>query len=461
MTKWTYIRFIGVGMVCALILGALTLISFREFTENSTNEFRKGAALTLAKTLEINPKEALDLQEKLHPDSRPFRSKIWIVDSAGAIIATNNRDSLPRSWTNMPKPQKEHEIDLGYRLLGLTPAFTIIRLASPEPTFLVMASAREDQIRKNNFLKILIVGLALAFSAIISMLMTFFYLRRKSKEAREILLRLEHGDLKARFQIRHFDEIGSLMLDFNRMASEIERLVGRLEQAEQARKTLFQELSHDLRTPLTSLRTSIDALALHWEQMPSLDRKEIISVSQAEISYFTELLENLLFIAQMDEPKYKKNSDAVNIVDIIDSEVRTYQATALSSNQGPKFELSIERNFKTLLSGDAHLIRRLVKNLLENARRFAKTCVTITLVEEDTMVLIQIQDDGPGMSAEDIENFGKPRQRRLLDVTNLAHVSLGLGSTIVKKILELHKGTLKIKSSKGTGTLIQIELPKD
>ena len=112
------------------------------------------------------------------------------------------------------------------------------------------------------------------------------------------------------------------MLDFNRMAQEIERLVGRLQETEKARRMIFQELSHDLRTPLTSLRTAIDTLAAHGEQMTPIQRKEIITVCQAEISYYMEILEALLFIAQMDEPRYKKDTEAVNLSELLNAELQ-------------------------------------------------------------------------------------------------------------------------------------------
>jgi K+-sensing histidine kinase KdpD len=350
----------------------------------------------------------------------------------------------------------------------LYPSYNVFQLGTQLPAFLVMAPLRGSPARRRDFLQIVLVGSAIGFSALISMLMTFFYLRSKSKEAREVLLRLERGDLKARFQIKQFDEMGNLMLDFNRMAAEIERLVGRLEETEQARKMLFQELSHDLRTPLTSLRASVDTLALHWEEMPTSDRKAVVSVCQTEIAYFMQLLENLLFIAQMDEPRYKKTTEAVNIAEILDSELRVRQTQEMASPSRLNWELDLPAaRIQAKIPGDSHLIRRLVKNVLENASRFAKRKVKVSLRERDSHFILEVEDDGPGMTAEQVESFGKVRNRRVLDSAEGSHVSLGLGSVIMKKILDLHNGSLTVRSRKagtlsegGLGTLIQIQLPR-
>ena len=259
----------------------------------------------------------------------------------GEVICSNTDVPLPEAWQWIPKPEGPHDIRFVYPLLGIAPSATIIKLAIESPTYLVLAPQREDRAHRRDFLQVLLFGAALAITALISMLMTFFYLRKKSKEASEVLLRLERGDLKARFQIKNFDEMGSLMLDFNRMAQEIERLVGRLQDTEKTRRMIFQELSHDLRTPLTSLRTAIDTLAAHGEQMTADQRKEIITVCQAEISYYMEILEALLFIAQMDEPRYKKDTEAVNLSELLGAELQIRRSGELTTASRIEWQLKL------------------------------------------------------------------------------------------------------------------------
>ena len=459
MRSKTFVRFLLVNIAFALGLGVLALWALRAFTESGSLEVRRSNALSVARIFENGTlPEALEHYEHLHPDIQS-RSHVWVVGADGAVLAGTG-ETPPIPWDRLPKPEKPHEVMLSYGFLGITPAVTIVRLTTPSPSFLVIGSARESRARRRNLLQIVFFGLALAFSTLISMLMTFLYLRAKSREARAVLLRLEQGDLKARFHIRQFDEMGNLMLDFNRMASEIERLVGRLQESEQARKTLFSELSHDLRTPLTSLRTSIDTLGLHWEEISGVHRKEILGVCQTEVSYFMELLESLLFIAQMDEPRYKKNNEAVNLREILDAEVHARLA------QGAlKWQLHLPPGVPLTVPGDSHLIRRLVRNALENAARFAQTQVEVSLSRQDEALLIRVDDDGPGMTAEGIEQFGKARTRRVVNPEDLSRVSLGLGSVIMSKILALHHGDLSIQSGRagtldgGRGTRLVIRLP--
>ncbi len=447
MKKVIFIRFLLASIAAALGLGVLTLLALRALSENMNIEFRRHLLFSLESAFENGPIEGgAERYEAAHPGGKFFRPRFWVVSGEGQILTSNNRNELPEVWAGLSRPEGIHEVALSYRLLGLTPSLTVMRLATEtpgNPTYLVVSTPQESRAYQRDFLQIFLFGSALAFSAVISMLITFFYLRHKSKEAREVLLRLERGDLKARFQIKHFDEMGSLMLDFNRMASEIERLVGRLQETEQARQTLFQELSHDLRTPLTGLRASIETLAFHWREMKTPQRDEILNVCRAEVSYFTELLESLLFIAQIDEPKYRKTNDEVDLVDIIASEISVRE----------KSDAKIRWNFspvgfgKARVPGDSHLLRRLIRNALENAGRFAKTAVRVELLVDGPELLLKIQDDGPGMTREAIDEFGQPRTRRVVSIQDLSHVSLGLGSVIMKKILDLHQGKLQIKTS--------------
>ena len=468
MRKRTLLKFLVASTACALALGIVTLFVLRAFTESSTTEFRRHLLLSLTSILESGPLVgAIDRYEQSHPGSHLFRGKVWVLSYKGEVITSNTDAPLPTKWERIPKPEAPHEIRFIYPLLGLAPSATVIRLVSVSPTFLVLAPQREDRAHRRDFLQVLLFGAALAITALISMLMTFFYLRRKSKEASDVLLRLERGDLKARFQIKNFDEMGSLMLDFNRMAQEIEHLVGRLQDTEKTRRMIFQELSHDLRTPLTSLRASIDTLAAHGEEMTADQRKEIISVCQAEISYYMEILEALLFIAQMDEPRYKKATQAVNIGELLNAEVQIQKKGELASSSGIEWELKLQMpEAKATVPGDPQLIRRLIRNALENSGRYAQSKVGVTLLERGTDLVLQVQNDGPSITPEEIKQFGQPRNRRIIWGENGHHISLGLGSIIIKKIIDLHHGFLSIKSLEegnqpdGRGTLLEIGLPR-
>lgn len=462
------IKFVLVSLFCAVVFGGVTVLVLRNLTENSTLEFRRHTAVNLAHNLEGVPLEqALSRYEANHPGGRLYRGHFWIVSEDGKVLLSNQPAPLPVKWERLPKPEKAHEIGLSYRFWGLTPVASVIRLDSEPPAYLIMGTSAGPKAYHRDFLEISFFVLALAFSSFLSLLMVFFYLRNKSREARRVLLKMESGDLKARFQIKNFDEMGSLMLDFNRMAAEIERLVGRIKETEQARKMFFQEISHDLRTPLTSLRAAIDTMATHWEDMPESHRKEVIQLSQMEISYFMGLLENLLFISEIDEPRYKMTTERVDIKQVLGEEIRTHRALVIPGESKIDWKLELaDSNLEYPVSGDLQLIRRLFKNIIDNASRFAKTTIAVSVKERDGGVVVEVCDDGPGITKEQIAEFGKGSSRRVVNGSSQSHISLGLGSVIIQKIIELHQGKFLIKSSlagtlpKGQGTVFEVFLPR-
>jgi K+-sensing histidine kinase KdpD len=298
-----------------------------------------------------------------------------------------------------------------------------------------------------------VIALAIALSLI------FYYLRKKSLEARQVLARLESGDLKARFKIERFDQSAGLILDFNRMAEEIEKLVMRLHTVESTRKNLLQELGHDLRTPLTSMNTAFETLKNYSDKMSGGDKQEMYDLISSEISYFKELLEKLITIASLDEPHYKKETEIIDVKELLAGELRTRVSAS-----DKKIEWSLlETGSRTLVVGDVHLILRLFKNALDNAARYANHAVRVEIQNVDSFLQVRVIDDGSGLSEKNLQSFGTRRDYHGRQKDSKAHFSLGLGSVIMKTIAELHSGTIQIENlgSEGRvqGAMLTIRLP--
>jgi K+-sensing histidine kinase KdpD len=235
-----------------------------------------------------------------------------------------------------------------------------------------------------------------------------------------------------------------------------------VQETENARKHLLEELSHDLRTPLTSLNTSAETLWDHWDEMPREEQREFVSVIRTELGYFLHLIEDLFFIAAIGEPRYKKTTERVDLVALAEAELRAREATSAQSG-GPVlgWELAVDpaAREQAAVLGDPLLIRRLFKNALDNAARHASRRVRVALRPGDRMVEVGIEDDGRGISDEEIAGFGQRRQSRFGEGSQGA--SLGLGSVIMRTIVELHGGILSIRRrDSGPGSRLSFLLPR-
>lgn len=451
MKRTLWVQMVGFSLLIALIFGLVGLTAFRWITVPANNEARKNIYLFLANLLESAPyPESMRMLERFRVESKSLASNIWIISDKGDVLATNTALPLPPEWKTIPTPRHTHEMTFKFKSSQLFADMTLVRLAAPQPTFALVKPRESTPNKTVARVEIILFIFGMFGATSVGIGMTFLYLRKTSLEAKDVMSRLHAGDLQARFSIRKLDEIGSLKLDFNTMADEIERLVQRVQKTEAARKNLLHELSHDLRTPLTSLRTSVETLAAYHEQMSVEQQREFLCVTQSELNYFVRLLEDLFFIADIAEPGYRGAIETIDINALLNTEVQARQLAQ------PQLQWHLHCSTPMLtLAGDAHLLLRLIRNTLDNAAKYANTRIDISASEVrsgvndavQSRLEIVIADDGPGMSTEALQTFGERRKYRVRQSSTPLDLSLGLGSVIIKTIVDLHDGELRIQSS--------------
>ncbi len=414
----------------------------------------KEATFSLLKVTElIEPLEILEdksMEQKVH--SRNPKPALWLVTSSGEIISSNTELQLPVTWMKMPRPRKVHGMESTENMIW-DPKTFIIKLNTIPTSYLV--THNEKSLFQVPFLWIqgLHVFTTAALSVFMALSICFYYLRKKSFEARQVLARLESGDLKSRFEIKRFDQFGNLILDFNRMADEIERLVKRLNDTEASRSNLLQELGHDLRTPLTSMGTSFEALKLYHDRMNDTDREELFQMIDSDIRYFKDLLDKLTIIATIDESHYKLSSEQIDLSALLEAELKHRQALSAGTLNWNFLNSELTNN---IIWGDIHLISRLFKNAFDNASRYANGVINVEILSKNEALEILVTDDGPGLTPETLKSFGKRRERRQLKDCDARNFSLGLGSVIMRSIAEAHDGTLIMDNAPKRGACLKI-----
>jgi signal transduction histidine kinase len=457
MNRALWLRFLGISLVFALVLSAVFLLIRRELAGNASNDVQNSVYLFLARIVEEKPyAESIKRVDGYRAESPAMRFDLWVVSGSGHILASSTNDAPPASFDRLAKPQHVHDVVSKGRFFAGAAALAIVRLDAADPTYLLVRNARSPG--QHVFLELAALFIATLVGAMfIGLLLVTLYLRGRSRQVRQVIGRIEAGDLAARFEVDRLDAVGGLMLHFNRMADEIQRLVARLQSIERSRRDLLQELGHDLRTPLTSLQTGIETLAAHGQAMSGEERREFFTMISGELVYFKKLIDDLFFIAEIDEPRYHQHAEHIDLRLVLDAEVRLAQG----NHRTPQIELEADAAQQGLLTtGDRHLIARLFRNALDNALRHARSRIRVGLAAQDKFIAIAIEDDGPGMSADAIAGFGLRRSQRLLANSSDFAASLGLGSVIIKTIVELHGGHFKLESPPADGTTLTIYLPR-
>lgn len=264
-----------------------------------------------------------------------------------------------------------------------------------------------------------------------SLIIVFWMYRGQAREAKDVLRSLKSGDLKARFSITKFDEASELMVEFNLMASEIEKLVQDLRDTDYMRRKLLQELAHDLRTPLASLKSLQENLYYHYQKMDDQKRKETIELAQKEVDYFQYLVEDLLFLSGVHDLNYRAKFDRVDLIEILQHEVK------MISGLRPDIRLDIILPDEVVLKSDARLIQRLVKNALSNSIENAKSYVRVEFSKASGDPTLIVSNDGDILSDEELKTFGKKKFSRMVETHKNGRISIGLGAVIMNKICEI------------------------
>lgn len=235
------------------------------------------------------------------------------------------------------------------------------------------------------------------------------------------------GNLEQRVKLGSVSYIRDLEFEFNRMAQRIDDLVSDV-------KLLSSAVSHDLRTPLSSIRFGIDTLQEVEE--PEL-RKRFEQLISKDVDSMIELVETLLNYARLDQAMLNIDKSKIAVAPLINQIFESKRSDTIS------FSLISDVNTMEFeVFADKGYLQMLLNNLIQNALQYAVLQVTVTLKKMDHGCEIIIADDGAGIPETERENIVKPFIRG--DKTRSSVKGFGIGLAIVNRILHWHGGRLEI-----------------
>jgi len=247
------------------------------------------------------------------------------------------------------------------------------------------------------------------------------------------------GDLSVRMATGGHDEVGFLAARFNKAAEQIETLVKTREALLTSQKSLLANASHELRSPLTRIRMGLELMGANT----SPTAKQEISRNIAELD---QLIDEILLASRLDA----KEADlgTVEAVDLV----------GLSAEECARTGAALDVEVSTVLvPGVAKLLRRVVRNLLENARRYANGEATLSIRTEGGFAVVQVSDSGPGVPPELAERIFEPFYR--LPGASEREGGVGLGLALVKSITLRHGGTVTCSNRAEGGACFEVRLP--
>ncbi len=255
----------------------------------------------------------------------------------------------------------------------------------------------------------------------------------------------ETRDLSRRIQPSGEDELGRLATSFNAMLDALERSMSALDASVHAQRQLVADASHELRTPVTSLRTNIEILQQQGEYMDGEEHDRLLGDVVEQIEQLTLLMNDLIDLARGEEPR----ADAEDVrLDLLVGEV-----IERASRQAPATELHAELE-PTILTGVPSRLERAVSNLVDNAIKYSPAGEPVEV--ELHAGELTVRDHGTGISAEDLphvfDRFYRGAEAR-------GRPGSGLGLAIVRQVAVQHGGSVAAEPAPGGGTLMRLSLP--
>ena len=314
-----------------------------------------------------------------------------------------------------------------------------------------------DSYILDSALIVLLVSLA---TALTGGLLVFALQTRRLRELGNVIHRYA-GDSGAgspaiRYPGNSHDEIDVLGQQFNTMADKITSQISDLKQMDDVRREMVANISHDLRTPLTTMRGYLETLQLKHAELSADEQQQYLQTALSHSQQLGRMVEELFELARLDSCESVVYSEPFSMCELVQDVTQKFQLRAREKSIQLNASLNPEA---PLVHGDIAMLQRVLENLLENGLRHTPAGGSIRIgVDVDSgNIVVQVTDTGCGIPAEEVPRiferfYQQDKQRSGSD-------GAGLGLAIVKRILELHNSVIQVSSVLEKGTTFSFRMP--
>lgn len=300
----------------------------------------------------------------------------------------------------------------------------------------------------------------LIFATCIAIVLGYFLstaLADKVNALREAARAVAAGQLGTRIRVPGHDEVAELADSFNNMTAQLESAAAKQRELETLRRDLIAWVGHDLRTPLTSVRAMIEALADGMVDDPETAAR-YLRTAKRDIHALSLLIDNLFEMAQIDAGGLQLDRQANSLRDLVSDTLESFRA--LAEEKGITLQGRVAPEVDPV-EMDARLIGRVLTNLVSNALRHTPSGGTVQVYAQPVAggVEVSVRDSGEGIQPEDLshvfEQFYRGEKSR-----SRATGGAGLGLAIAQSFVQAHGGKIRVESKVGAGTRFTFFLPK-
>lgn len=293
-------------------------------------------------------------------------------------------------------------------------------------------------------------GLASLISITVSGLFSYYLSKRITAPLREmhrVAHQIARGQFDQRVNIKTHDELGELGDTFNEMAQALAGL-------EQMRKEFVANVSHDLRSPLTSLHGFVRAFL--DDTVPNERKRHYYAIIQDQTERMMKLVNDLLDLARIEAGQLEIRPVAFNLSELVRQVVARLEPELVKKQVN--VELTAEETQDIHVVADPDRIDQVLVNLMQNAVQFSSPDSSVEVIlKQEEQAVVSIRDEGSGIRQEDIEAIWERFYKA--DRARTTKAGTGLGLSIVKHLLDLHQSSIHVNSEVGHGSIFTFTLP--
>ena len=279
------------------------------------------------------------------------------------------------------------------------------------------------------------------------------------QELRNGVNQIAAGNYDVRVECHFPNDLGLLTTSFNEMAYRLQQAEQLKTEYEENRKSLITNISHDLKTPITSIQGYLEAL-LEGPALPPEKKDKYLKTIHRNVSYLNHLIEDLFLFSKLDMQKLEFNFATVRIRDYIVDLMEEYRLELEGRNILLKISDTLEGD--PCVKMDSRRIYQAINNVMHNAIGHGPDQglnIQVTLYRKDALIALDIRDNGPGIPADKLPHiFGRFYRIDTERTKNLE--STGLGLAITKELVQAHGGEVAVASREDEGTCFTIMLPE-
>jgi len=274
-----------------------------------------------------------------------------------------------------------------------------------------------------------------------------FRMTRSVRQLSAATARVADGSFREPLLVETHDEIGDLTRSFNRMAE-------RLREVEALKQQFFSQISHELRNPLTAIRSAAQLLLERTGDVLDAKQRNWVEMIEGSVDRLVGLVTQILDFNRLRAGVFPLERQSIGLDKVVARALDVLQPQA--EQRGLLLE-STSTGANLMIPADEEALTKVVLNLVGNAIKFTPNggSVRVSVTDAGTHVELAVRDNGPGIPAADVSRIFEPYQQ-----AHRGRKGSGLGLAIVKELVEVHGGSIGVDSEEGKGTCFTVRLPR-